>query len=102
MNNEYIISLLQNGQTLFGLRVSTSRVGLSSKWKFLVPVLDNPEGSTHCGIRDVTGLVARALGKKWDDKNGTMTIRGGNGHDVVTSLSIALFNNHDSIKYQSI
>jgi hypothetical protein len=72
---------------IFVLTVRYIRGGTGRHVRYLVPTgLPGVEA-----LKDVTGYVARALDRKWNDKTGTYYVKGGDGTDALDSLSIDLF-----------
>jgi len=83
---------------IFVLTVKIGRTGTGRHVRYLLPTGDKGPGA----LLDITGRVARAIGKNWNDVTGTYHVKGGDGTDAINLLSIELFGDHDKIPVYSI
>ncbi len=72
---------------VFVMTIKKSKTSFGRQVRYLIG------GGCHGpeAVRDITALVCRALGRKWNDKTGNYHIQGGDGTDAINNLSLTLF-----------
>lgn len=87
---------------LYTVLVGKSRTGMERKFRVLV-AFTSPGNGIHIG--DVSAMVARVVGLRFDEERGALIVRGTGfnaSQDIAASLGNCLFGDTGAIKWESL